>query len=176
MAEQGSEQSRRDEEMAKQLQMEYDEEYQKELKEENEEPKLPQIGEFVVQLLDDLWNNRNFKIIDDSFSDDCVSRSPWGNTVGRNEFKSKFVMPMIDSFPDLKYVSHEVFQEGQRIVNRWTFSGTHTGAEFASYPALGNKMNYSGITINRIGEEGTIVETSSFFDRLALFEQLQKSS
>jgi len=164
-----------DEEIAKRLQKEFDEEYKKDVESEKETNKFPEeIGEIVIQLLDDLWNNRNFKVIDDSFAFDCISLSPFGQFVGKNEFKNRVVLPMFNAFPDLKYVSHEVFQEGRRIVNRWTFTGTHSGSEYAGFLPHGNKMSYSGVTITRFGEEGTIAETNTFFDRLSLFEQLKK--
>jgi len=163
-----------DEDYARQLQLQYDEEYQKEIEAAREATKFPDgIGDAVVKFLDDLWNNKNFKVVDDSFAEDCVSKGPWGNTVGRNEFKTKVILPLFNAFPDLKYVSHEVFQEGRRIVNRWTFTGTHTGTEYGGIPPDGCKMTYSGVTINRFGEDGTIAEIYTFYDRQALFEQLQ---
>jgi len=164
-----------DENYAKELQQQFDEEYQLEVEEEKQSHKFPTgIGNFVVQLLDDLWNNKNFKVVDDTFSDDCVSRGPFGETVGRNEFKNKVALPLFNAFPDLKYVSHEVYQDGRRMVNRWTFSGTHTGAMYDNYPPLGNKVAYSGVTINRFNEDNKLCEIHTFFDRLAVHEQLQQ--
>lgn len=47
-------------------------------------------------------NNRNFKVVDDALTSDCVCRGPFGEIVGRNEFKLKVALPLFDSFPDIK--------------------------------------------------------------------------
>ncbi len=56
-----------------------------------------------MQLLDDLWNNKNFKIVDDCFSDDSVSKGTLGESAGKKEFKTQIVLPLFNAFPDLKY-------------------------------------------------------------------------
>jgi len=163
-----------DELFAKELQRQFDEEFEKEEEKDiqNQKGFTHGVSDYVVKFLDDLWNNRNFKIIDDVFDDQCISRGPFGETIGKKEFKNNAVLPLFNAFPDLRYISHEVFQEGRRIVNRWTFTGTHTGGEFAGYKPLGKKVSYSGVTINRFGEDGSLIEINTFFDRLSLFEQI----
>jgi len=130
------------------------------------------VSEFVVQFLDDLWNNRNYKVVDDLFSDDCVSKGGWGETVGKAAFKSSVLAPLFAAFPDLKYVNHEVVQEGRRIVARWTLTGTNTGAPYMNLPAKGSKVSFSGLTMNRFGDDATLCEIHTHFDRLSLHEQL----
>lgn len=65
------------------------------------------------------------EVIDTTFSEDCVSRQPLIEAElqlkGRDEFKSKFVQPLLNAFPDLVYVSHEVVVDLPTIINRWTF-------------------------------------------------------
>jgi predicted ester cyclase len=80
-----------------------------------------------------------------------------------------------DSEKKKRYVSHEVFQEGRRIVNRWTFTGTHSGPEYLGQQGTGKKISWSGVTINRFNEEGLLCEIHSFFDRLAMIEAHHKT-
>jgi hypothetical protein len=78
-------------------------EFQQELEEEKKNSRFPEgIGQIVVQQLDDLWNNKNFKVIDDTFSEDCVCNGSFGQSVGKKEFKNKIVLPLFNAFPDIK--------------------------------------------------------------------------
>lgn len=73
----------------------------------------------------DLWNNKHFKVIDDHFADDITSKSdyfiflvnffhsycldhwPGQITSGKDEIKTKFLLPLFNAFPDLKWVCLE---------------------------------------------------------------------
>lgn len=120
-----------DEELARLLQEQYDEvkknkillkfltffkkkEYVKELQEEEEEEEtneseVPGTSELVVRFLDDLWNNRNFKLVDDLFSEDCVSHGSFGYSVGKNQFKTSVLLPLFNAFPDLEFENNFYF-------------------------------------------------------------------
>jgi len=133
---------------------------------------VTEVSETIVQLLDDFWNNKNFKVIDDTFSFDCVNRNPIEETQGVNGFK-KFALSLFNSFPDLKYVSHEVITDFPTIINRWTFSGTMK-SDFAGFKANNKKITWSGITLNKLSE-GTISEVQIYFDRKELYDQISQS-
>jgi len=64
----------------------------------------------------------------------------------------------------------EMIAEGDRVMVRWTFSGTHQG-EFASLPPTYKRIEYSGINIFRIAS-GRISEIWDIYDRLWLWQQL----
>eukprot|EP01106_Pelomyxa_sp_JSP_P003653 TRINITY_DN1551_c0_g1_i1.p1 TRINITY_DN1551_c0_g1~~TRINITY_DN1551_c0_g1_i1.p1 ORF type:complete len:207 (-),score=70.06 TRINITY_DN1551_c0_g1_i1:57-632(-) len=127
--------------------------------------------ETLITLLDDLWNNRNFKVIDDVLSIDCVNRGPLVNTTGVKEFKTLFVLPLLNAFPDLKYICHEVIQQHSTFVIRYSFSGTHMGP-YRGYEPTKKKIFWSGVCINRINTEGRLYEISYYFDSKLLFNQL----
>jgi len=139
----------------------------------SEEQKISAIAnEVLVQLLDDLLNNRNFKVVDDTFSNECINRTPIVETVGKEAFKNKFLLPLFTAFPDLNWISHEVIVDLPTIINRWTFSGTHKG-EYAGYPACNKKVTWSGVSLNRLNETGKIIEVNTFYDRKDLFDQFK---
>jgi steroid delta-isomerase-like uncharacterized protein len=64
----------------------------------------------------------------------------------------------------------EMIAEGDRVMVRWTFHGTHQG-EFHSLPSTYKQATYSGINIFRIAD-GKIAEVWDIFDRLWLWQQL----
>ena len=64
----------------------------------------------------------------------------------------------------------EMIAENDRVMVRWTFSGTHVG-EFAGLPATNKEVSYAGINIFRIAD-GKIAEIWDIFDRLWMWQQL----
>jgi steroid delta-isomerase-like uncharacterized protein len=74
------------------------------------------------------------------------------------------------AFPDISFRVEELVAAGDKVICRYTMSGTQQG-EFAGIPATGNKVEISGIMIGRI-ENGKIVEEREEMDMLGLFMQL----
>jgi len=81
-----------------------------------------------------------------------------------------FGLATCDAFPDLERPVEDLVAEGDRVVARWTSSGTHKG-DFQGIPPTGKHVETSGITIFRI-ENGKIVEEWSESDVLGMLQQL----
>lgn len=75
-----------------------------------------------------------------------------------------------DAFPDLKRPIEDLIAEGDKVVARWTSTGTHEG-EYNGIPATGKFVQTSGITIFRL-ENGKIVEEWSESDMVGMLQQL----
>ena len=60
--------------------------------------------------------------------------------------------------------------EGDKVVTRWTATGTNTGEMMGIRPT-GKKATITGITIDRI-TDGKIVEEGENFDELGMMKQL----
>jgi len=52
--------------------------------------------EHLVVKLNDLFNNHNFKVVDEVISQDCINRGPLGQTYGITEFKNLFCLPLFN--------------------------------------------------------------------------------
>jgi steroid delta-isomerase-like uncharacterized protein len=74
------------------------------------------------------------------------------------------------AFPDFRLIEDDTIAEGDKVVNRWTFRGTHQG-EFVGIPATGKQVMTTGIDIFRIAN-GKIVEVWQNSDQLGLLQQL----
>jgi predicted ester cyclase len=72
--------------------------------------------------------------------------------------------------PDYKCKTHELIAKGDKVIARFTCTGTHKG-EYWGIPASGNKIEYDGIDIFHI-KEGKIVEMREELDSLGLMQQL----
>jgi len=69
-----------------------------------------------------------------------------------------------------RFTIDELIAEGDRVMARWTFYGTHEG-ELAGLPATHKRVTYSGINIFRIADS-KIAEIWDISDRLWMWQQL----
>jgi predicted ester cyclase len=53
---------------------------------------------------------------------------------------------MLAAFPDFRATVNDLLQDGDKVVARVTFSGTHQG-EFMGVPASGNQVQWDAIDI-----------------------------
>jgi steroid delta-isomerase-like uncharacterized protein len=73
-------------------------------------------------------------------------------------------------FPDIHVTIEDIVAEGDRVVVRNTWRGTHLG-EFNGIPPSGRPVEITGIVIWRI-EDGLIAERWATIDTLTLLRQL----
>jgi steroid delta-isomerase-like uncharacterized protein len=74
------------------------------------------------------------------------------------------------AFPDARVTVEDQVAEGDKVVDRWTATGTHTG-EFLGIPPTNRRFEISGITISRF-PGGKIVEDWYQGDDLGMMQQL----
>lgn len=74
------------------------------------------------------------------------------------------------AFPDFHAVIHDQIAEGDKVVTRKVFHGTHRG-ELVGIPPTGREVQIEVIDIVRV-EDGQIVEHWNVVDRLGLLQQL----
>ncbi len=72
--------------------------------------------------------------------------------------------------PDIKLTIDDEVYTGDRVVHRWTMTGTDTGG-LMGMPASGKKLTFTGITTVRM-VDGKIVERWANVDELGLLQQL----
>jgi steroid delta-isomerase-like uncharacterized protein len=77
---------------------------------------------------------------------------------------------VISAFPDRRIVHHETIAEGDKVLIRWSMSGTHRG-DLMGIPPTGKGMTVTGFDHFRI-EGGKIVEMWQEADRLGMLQQL----
>jgi len=82
----------------------------------------------------------------------------------------QYGMMMFTAFPDGRHILEEVIAEGDKVVTRGTFSGTHQGA-LMGIPPTGKHVSFSVIHIDRV-VDGKIVEHWGQGNVLDLMQQL----
>jgi len=88
---------------------------------------------------------------------------------GLKEFK-KYMSDMFDAFPDGHMTIDDMVAEGDKIVARYTMTGTHK-REYMGIPATNKKITLWVIEIDRIAG-GKTVEGWIRFDTLGMMQQL----
>jgi steroid delta-isomerase-like uncharacterized protein len=86
------------------------------------------------------------------------------------EAYKKLITLYTNAFPDLHFTLDEVIEAGDKVVVRWTASGTHKG-ELRGIAPTGKKFSLTGITINRLSN-GKVAELRVIWDALGMMHQL----
>jgi steroid delta-isomerase-like uncharacterized protein len=132
----------------------------------------------VRRCMDEVWNTGNLAVIDGLIAEDCTFNRPDNRPevtrVRGPEALRTFVTLYRNAFPDLRIVIDDLLAEGDRVVCRWTVTGTQTG-DLPSIPATGKVATVTGIDIDRI-VDGKITEVWSEWDGASLRSQLGVSS
>ena len=101
---------------------------------------------------------------------DVVDRSrPAGIAEGSEGVRQQFEA-FRAAFPDFRAVIHDQIAEGDKVVTRKVFHGTHRG-ELMGIPPTGREVQIEVIDIVRV-DGGRIVEHWNVVDRLGLLQQL----
>jgi predicted ester cyclase len=73
--------------------------------------------------------------------------------------------------PDLAYTVEDQVAEGDKVVSRYTATGTHQG-EFFGVAPTGNRIEMGGIQIDRFDGNGKMVEEWPEYDLLGAMKQM----
>ncbi len=119
----------------------------------------------------DLMNEHNLDAAFANLSPNFLTHNipPTGMSAGIEATKQFFTM-LLNVFPDFQATLEDIIAEGDKVVIRFTFRGTHTG-EFMGAPPTGKQVAYSIITIYRIAD-GKMAEVWSEADQLGMMQQL----
>lgn len=76
--------------------------------------------------------------------------------------------------PDLTVAVEDQVANGDKVATRWTAQGTHYG-ELMGIDPTGRAATVTGITIQRFGDAGKIIEGWTNWDMLGMLRQLGAS-
>ena len=126
----------------------------------------------VIRLLDAM-NTGDAELvsqtIDEVFEPDVKQHSPFEAT-GTQTLKENVVARLYRAFPDLHITIEDLIEEGDKVVEKDTVTGTHQG-EYNGLPPTGKSVSYSEIFIMRF-VNGRIAEIWGVVDLLSQMKQL----
>ena len=99
-----------------------------------------------------------------------AGRSPEGAVDEVRDTIRRALSGMLRAFPDLEVTIDEQIAEGDRVVTRKTFRGTHQG-ELWGQPPTGKRIEFEVIDIFRVAD-GKIIELWAQLDVLSLARKL----
>jgi uncharacterized protein YhfF/predicted ester cyclase len=118
--------------------------------------------DLVARLVDEVWNAGDLRRLPELW--DGPSRDQ----------AYSMHKTLTGAFPDLRIDIQDLIAEGDKVVARMTFHGTHRGP-FRGIAATGRQVRFTAIRVYRIAD-GKIVETWANQDALGLLGQLQSEA
>ena len=135
----------------------------------SEEPKA-----IVRRFGEEIWHKGNLDAIEEFIAPDYVRHTSHYREGGREvqgpEGARQSIAALRAAFPDVHFTEDDILVDGDKVVTRWTFHGTHRGP-FLGVAPTGKHVTFSGINIYRIAC-GKIVERWASEDAISLYQQL----
>ena len=107
-------------------------------------------------------NKMNLTACFELVANDFLEHTPMGDTRGREDEIKAFI-DLLKAFPDAHFTIDDILAEGDKVVARWTMTGTHQPTN--------NKVTVWGIEICRV-VGGKFVEVWARMDTLGYMQQL----
>ena len=121
------------------------------------------------RLFEEVINQGNLETVDELIASNYVNYNFPAPTPGPDGFKQVVGM-FRTAFPNIRVDVEQVFAEGDTVIGRGAFVGTHQGP-FQGIPPTGMQVKVPYIDIWRI-EDGKLVENWVQMDLLGLMQQL----
>lgn len=132
----------------------------------------------LIRHFEEVLNQGQLHVIDEIYTDDYTLDAPVSSdgqsrdrslTQGREQLKQRVTL-FRTAFPDIHFSTDEIIGEGNSVVVRYTYRGTHKGV-FAGLQPTGRSISVMGILIAHL-KDGRIQEAVSVFDSADLMKQL----
>ena len=124
----------------------------------------------VRRFLDETINQDQLETAAQFVWEDVVEQVPFPGQGPGLEGLKEVLRAMRTAFPDIHYSTEEQIAEGEKVLTRFEWTGTHR-AEFLGVPATGRAVKVWGMVLDRL-EDGRIKETRIIMDLLGLMIQL----
>jgi serine phosphatase RsbU (regulator of sigma subunit) len=120
--------------------------------------------------VEEVVNQGDLELADEIF-DSYLAHQPDGSVLERGpEDVKRFLGEFHKAFPDFHAVIEDQIAEGDRVMTRYRWRGTH-GGEFRGIAPTGGEQEINGIGIFRFSPEGKVVESWDSYDQFSLMRQ-----
>ena len=124
----------------------------------------------VQRFIDDVINHGRYEVCDEIVAKDFLELDPLpGQCQGREGLKEVIAM-MRAAFPDIHWVTDESISSGEKVVTRFTWTGTQRG-DFLGIPATGRPVTVKGVVIDRL-VDGRMTDSRILMDTFGMMMQL----
>lgn len=124
----------------------------------------------IQRFIEEVINQGRLDAANELVEENFVELDPLpGQRQGREGLKEIIGM-LRAAFPDMHWVIQETVAAGDKVVTRFTWTGTHRG-NFLGIPATGRSVSVSGVVIDRL-QAGKMADSRILMDTFALMQQL----
>jgi predicted ester cyclase len=126
------------------------------------------------RLYEEIFGKGNYGRADELMAAAIINHGPGSAPEPGTEGIKRQAVLLRTAIPDLQITLNDQFGEGDRVVSRWTGSGTHTGPlnlPTGTLDGTGNPISFDEIRIDRHAG-GRIAESWWIPDRFTLWAQL----
>lgn len=124
----------------------------------------------MKRFVGEVINQGRLETADEIVEENFVELDPLpGQRQGRDGLKEVIAM-LRAAFPDIHWVDEETIAAGDKVVSRFTWTGTHRG-NFLGIPASGNKVAVKGVVIDRLNA-GKMADSRILMDTFGMMQQL----
>jgi len=124
----------------------------------------------INRFIEEALNQNNLAVLDEIVAEDFVEEVPFpGQGPGRAGLRAVLVA-FNAAFPDIHWKVEEQVAEGEKVVTRFSWTGTHRG-DFLGIPATGKSVSVWGVVIDVV-QNGLFARSRILMDRVGLLGQL----
>lgn len=116
-------------------------------------------------------NEKDYSAIEEHLTANYIYHGLCGMTAQTPKGFMEAIKGFHSAIPDLQSKIIDIVGEGDRIVIRFNFTGTHKG-EFLGFPASGAKLEFEGMIMRRFENE-KVAEDWDYFDFPTVILQIQ---
>ena len=124
----------------------------------------------IRRFVEEVQNNKNEAAYDELNDPEFVNLSSPPGVPSDREGGKMILWGFFNAFPDSRWTIDDMIAEGDQVVTKKTFSGTHTGV-LGEIPATGKRVTLQFVDIMRV-RDGRIVEHWLSMDQLSFMQQL----
>jgi steroid delta-isomerase-like uncharacterized protein len=126
-------------------------------------------NKIIQRYFNDWANHGDARVADQLIATNVVVHHPQASATGLDVYKQSMAM-FHGAFPDLHFAIEDQVAAGDRVVVRWTMTGTQRGAYQGQAPS-GRKVAVVGVSLFRLAA-GRVQEIWVSMDRLGFMQQL----
>jgi steroid delta-isomerase-like uncharacterized protein len=125
----------------------------------------------IAQRFYTVYNEKKPELLNELLAETYIGHINGHDIVG-GESAKKFITDFLNGFPDAHYTINDLIDSGgDKLVSRWTCTGTHKGTFFGIEPT-NKKVTTTGITIFQIHNH-QIIQIWNNWDVFGLMNQIK---
>jgi steroid delta-isomerase-like uncharacterized protein len=124
----------------------------------------------IDRINDEAFNSGDVAVLDELVAENFVEHDPMpGMAPDREGFKA-MIRGLREAFPDFHTEVEDQIVAGDKVVERWSCTGTQEG-EFMGLPPTNRHVEIHGMDISRLAD-GRLVEHWTQVDMMSMLQQL----